>query len=326
LLSKLTALTFGPFLLGLVVFAALRSARGRTGWRTFFEVVVITGIATIALVVVLWPASWADPSGQFEVLRGTAGLASSPHQQFFLGEATSTPGPLFYFIVVPLRMTPWLSLLAAAGTVVALCVRTLRPYAVVCLAFAVVPWIVITFASKQFERYSLPVWPVAAVLVGLLVQWGATRSERAGARQARRFELVVVGISAAIIVYTMLVVPYGAAYANPLLGGELVAQEVILVGSDPGAAGEFIREREGPNCNDRRIATRQGSRLWFPCGRLVPWSSDLQRGDYLVLFNGEARRLPERETEKLRKRGRVVARIERRGVGVAEVILVDRAS
>ena len=34
-------------------------------------------------------------------------LGATGHKQFFMGEITETPGPAFYAVALPLRMTPW---------------------------------------------------------------------------------------------------------------------------------------------------------------------------------------------------------------------------
>ena len=50
--------------------------------------------------------------------------------------------------------------------------RRTRPYAVLMLLYAAVPFVVITLASLKYDRYSLPLWPAAAVLAALVVEVG----------------------------------------------------------------------------------------------------------------------------------------------------------
>jgi hypothetical protein len=327
LATKVAALMIGPFLAGLVLYAAFRAWRSREGIR---EVVVITAITlgvAAAIIVVMWPALWADPAGQLEVLRGTAKLGGAGHTQFFLGEATRDPGPLFYLVAVPMRLTPWLLVLAIAGLIAGLRTRAWRSHTLVALAYAAIPTLVIFLTAKKFVRYSFPLWPVLAVLVGLLVQAIATWCKERGPERWRTFEVCAAGAAAALVVYALLVVPFGAAYANPVLGGGPVAKHVSLIGGDLTAeAGRFIRDREGPACEERRILASTRFRLWFPCGHVTSEASSLAPGDYIVVFANRAKRTSGDRLEQRRRRGRRVALIRRRGVDVAEVILVTRSS
>ena len=320
--SKLTALTFGPFFLGLVVYAAIRAWRVR-GVREVVALSALAVLVALVLVAIIWPAAWADPSGQLDALRGTSRLQSSGHLQFFLGDLTTDPGLLFYFIVVPFRMTPWLFLVSIPSLIVSLRVQVLRGYAVVALAYAAVPFITIVASATKFDRYTFPMWPVFAVLVGLLVQWIANWCVARGPRRQRTFAVVAAGAITGVVVYTMLVVPYGYIYANPLLGGGPVADEVMQLGVDSATqAGDVIRDRDGAACADRRIRTRFPSRLWFPCGTTTRGAIPLRRGDYIVVFANRAKILSKQDLADLHREGRTVSSIRARGVDVAEVLQV----
>jgi hypothetical protein len=166
---------------------------------------------------------------------------------------------------------------------------------------------------------------VLAVLVGLLVQQVATWCRERGPERSRLFEMAAAGAIAGMFVYSLLVVPYGSAYANPVLGGGPVADEVMLLGVDTAPdAGGWIRDHEGNSCDQRRILSKFRSRLWFPCGDVVSSTDDLQRGDYVVLFDNSTKRDSPEHVAELRSLGRQVAVIENRGVDVAEIIQVTR--
>lgn len=326
-LSKLTALTIGPFLLGLVVYACVRARRRNESVRAVLAVAGIVAAVAIVLVALLWPAAWADPGGQLEVLRGTASLPGRGQSQFFLGEMTQDPSPLFYLVVVPLRMTPWFFLLSIPALVVSLRVRALRGFALVAIAYAAVPWITILLSDKKFERYAFIAWPVLAILVGLLVQHVAARCRAAGPGRARTFEMTAVGAVAGLFVYTLLVAPYGSAYTNPALGGASVASEVMLLdigGPNATEAGLLIRDREGDRCNERRIFAWPRPRVWFPCGDRERTTEKLRPGDYIVLFDDfEKRRSPEL-IHALRDLGRRIAVMRTRGAHIADIYRVTK--
>ena len=61
-------------------------------------------------LVIVWPAVWADPARVYELLRvGVEVEGSIPHVivNYFLGEINPEPGPLYYPVVLAIRMTPW---------------------------------------------------------------------------------------------------------------------------------------------------------------------------------------------------------------------------
>ena len=165
-----------------------------------------------------------------------------------------------------------------------------------------VPLLTILAAKAKFVRYSYPLWPALAVLVGLLVQQIATRCRDGGPRRWRAFEVAAAGAIGGLVVYALLVVPNGGAYANPVLGGGPVAQEVMTMSSDlQTEAGYFIRDREGDRCAERRIFANS-FRKWFPCGEVVTSASELRRGDYIVLAGESDDRNPE-AAKALRRAG-----------------------
>ena len=68
----------------------------------------------------LWPALWTDPTGQLAVLGKSASQVGIERQQYFFGQATGSPGPFFYPVVMALVSTPWLLLLTLATPVAVL--------------------------------------------------------------------------------------------------------------------------------------------------------------------------------------------------------------
>jgi hypothetical protein len=321
LLSKLIALSFGPFLAGLVIYAGVRAYRRR---ESVGNVVLLTAIAlgvALLMIVVLWPASWAATDSQLRVLERTARMGSDTHHVFFLGEVTANPSPVFYVLTVPLRMTPWLFLASIPAAVVALRVRALRGFAVVALLYAVVPAISIVSAQAKFVRYSYPLWPTLAVLVGLLVQQIAVWGREGGVARSRALELVAVGAMTGVVVYAFLVVPYGGVYTNPLLGGAPVAEQVMNINDDLQAeSGYYIQDRDGDLCGSRRIWTNS-FRKFFPCGQVVGSLNELGPGDYVVLSDTNQRGTPG-AVRAFRHRTRHIATVKVRGVEISEILQV----
>jgi 4-amino-4-deoxy-L-arabinose transferase-like glycosyltransferase len=319
--SKLSAVTLGPFLIAVLAVAYVR-ARGTGRLRELVRTTAIAAVAACAFVIVIWPALWADPGGQLAVLRGSSTQVGVERAQFFAGEITTSPGPLFHLAVVLFRTTPWLLLFGVAGAVTTLVDRQARLLGFVLLGFCVVPLVTITVATLKYDRYVLPIWPALAVLAGLFVEralswWAMRRSDALASALA-------AGGVAFVIVSALLVVPDAAVYTNPVAGGAAVAEDVVLVGGASSAdVGELIRDREGAVCSSRRVyALSFRRRLRFPCGDLVGDPARLRPGDYIVLDAPSIKRMPRARVDEYRELGDPVARIERRGVHLADVIQV----
>lgn len=321
--SKLSALTLAPFVGGVIVLAATR-ARTRGDRRDLARTLLLGAATGFALIVVIWPALWSDPSGQLTVMRGTATQAGIERPQFFFGEMTTHPGVFFYPVVGAFRMTPWFLVGGILAVVASLRNPNTRAFALLTLAFMVVPAITITSATLKYERYTLPLWPGIALLIGiggeLAFRWIADRAPK-------RRSLLVGGagaIGVAIVVASLLVVPEGGVYANPLLGGGPAAVEVMGIGGpSSGHVGDLIRDREGDSCDERRVLVFQSaSRLRFPCGELVQSASALRPGDYVVLDQSWKRKAEPASVRSYRSLGPRVLDVTVRGVHLADVIQV----
>jgi 4-amino-4-deoxy-L-arabinose transferase-like glycosyltransferase len=320
LASKLSFLSLAPFLLGLLALSVWRPPRLER--RELLGVLLAIGAAAVVLLAVLWPALFLDPVGQITVMRTSADQVGIERVQFFFGSATSDPGVLFYPVVMAFRSTPWLFVLTLASPV-AVWYRRTRPYAVLMLLYAAVPFVVITSASLKYDRYALPLWPAGAVLAALVVDVGVRTLRRRLPASRRVVTPVLAGLLVLVGLSSLWVVPDAGVYANPLLGGGAAAQDAILIGGTSASrVGELIQDREGDACAQRRIfATRYGGVLRFPCGHVITDPGKLRSGDYLVVDSLTIRRGHNTLADFL-PRGRLVAHVRRRGVDLADVIVV----
>lgn len=326
-LTKLNALTFGPFALVIVIIAGVRA--WRTGAKRPF--LVATGIVLasgLALVIVLWPALWADPIGQIHVMtRSLSAQVDSGNTQYFRGAIVAAGPAYYYFVAVPLRMTPWFLLVSVVGLVGTLVLPETRRRAVAVIGSMVVPWLVISTAGQKFDRYGTVVWPGLAVLAGLLLTAAVARLRV----RRPRLQAVAVGIGAAVFalmfVNTLVIAPYNIAYFNPALGGSAHGQKTLLVGWGEGLeqAGAIIQRDQG-GCTHHRVAVSYPIKAAFVCEQ--PLTMDevgrLERGDYIVIYVNFAQRSSASTLRRLRSSGTAIGDVNIRGIRYAEVIRVER--
>ena len=178
-----------------------------------------------AVGVALWPALWVRP---IKTLRGVVeytaikGGAPVDAGSYLFGQAVPDPGPLFYSLALPLRLSP----LAIVGLLALLWLRP-RPYRALAgalLGTVVLVGLAITLAPKKADRYLLPMVPCLAALAGLGAAGLARRRGTAGLGVALG---VVVLVQAASL---LSVRPYWLTYYNPAAGGGAMAARSIPVG------------------------------------------------------------------------------------------------
>jgi 4-amino-4-deoxy-L-arabinose transferase-like glycosyltransferase len=326
LLTKLTALVFVPglVLVGVwAVAAALRRARSAggdaSGARAASDArAALAPVARVAagwvgaavvVVVALYPALWVAPMGEWASLRRSFAMASSGHQQFFMGKVVDTPGPAFYGVALPLRMTPWF-LLASLVAAVAVWRRPTRAMGLAVACMGVPALVLLSVASKQFDRYGLSVLVACALAVGLVA--AAAARDVAERWPGRRPVMAGAAATAALVVsaYSLSIAPWGLGYYNPALGGADTAVDAVLVGWWEGVeqAGPIIAERQRGDCAEVTIQAPQLP-LLFPCGTL----GGGRDATYLVLYVSQWQRAPEAARQAAEGRD-LITTIEERGI------------
>lgn len=252
-LTKISGLGYGPLVLVIVGLAIVESQRDTdvATERTTLPLGDIARVTAVAAGVALvsvplsWPAIAADFGDQFANLRGSAELGTAGHTQFYRGEVTQTPGPSFYFYVLPLRMTPWALAAVVALVPIALARAATRRAALILLIGTLPLWLTFSAAAKQFDRYGLLLLFPLFLVAGL----GAStiRIPPKHRRGAGRAALVAV---TGVALYSWAVAPYGLAYYNPGLGGADTAAGNLLIGWDDGMdrVADTIRELEDGDC------------------------------------------------------------------------------
>ena len=267
-LTKPTALILVPWACAWVLWQALPQLRRRESpWtRNAARVAASLAIWSAALAAayfLLWPAMWSAPVDSVtSMVSRSEELAAAGHNQFFLGQATSDPGPLFYPVVLLFRTTPivWMGLALLAWFAARRSVSMrgkLWPIVFIAL-FAVA----ISLSAKKNDRYLLPVFPLLDILAAMgwvealnrLREWDRRRALRGGLR----LSALTVGVLLLVAVQLGLTLwhyPYYLTWYNPLVGGAWTAPKILLVGWGEGLdeAGRYLDSKEG--ADDLRAAS-----------------------------------------------------------------------
>src|SRR5262245_36401036 len=326
-LTKLTAVMFVPSVALLGVWALARARRARRQPPAGehdppLPVAALVRMAAwwvavaLAVTFLAYPALRVAPIHELRFLWQSAGLAGEGHPQFFLGKVTKTPGPSYYFVALPLRTTPWFLVGSLVSAVAIWTSRATRPIALALTCMGVPLLLVISAASKQLDRYGLPLLAVAAIAVGVVVASAAEQVARTSST-ARRLG-IAGGLAALVVgVHSLVIAPWGLAYFKPALGGPRVAQRAILVGWSEGLerAGRFIARREAGRCDSVTIAA-PGRPALYPCGKLVKGADD---PTYVVIYVSERQRMPPAMLAELVGDRELVGTVEELGVTYAEI-------
>lgn len=324
-LTKVSALVLAPGL-AVVVLASVVPARPRTARRalrglrapearTVAARLTTAAGAAAATSLVAWPALAVDTVHQLSLVVDSAGLAATPHLTFFLGDITETPGPLYYAVAVPLRMTPWF-LLGCVVLIPLAAVRGRRAHLAVLAVIALPMVVVLSGAVKQFDRYALVVLPFLALMVGIgaEVLVGALRHVGWGRVVRPLATVAAVGMA----VHAVVVAPWGLAYFNPLLGGSETAERAILVGWGEGLelAGERIAELEGPACDVDVVVNYTRLDSAFDCGRMT---NQVAGAEYFLLYVNHRQRMTPEDLAALQARGRQLPPVRIRGIDYVQI-------
>jgi hypothetical protein len=239
-LSKSPGLAVLPIVAGMALWADWRAPLA-----ALRSLVVWGGVFALTLVIV-WPAVWADPLRVYELLRiGVEIEGGNPHVigNFFLGQATETPGPLFYPAALALRTTP----LTLPGLLLLPLVwqrnpddaPTRRDLAVLA-AFVILFVLALSLFPKKLNRYSVPTFPVLDILAAVSLMWGVQRGAqmlKAGRQVARMWWGVAGVVGALAVLNAVWWHPYFVVAFNQALGGAPTGARTFLLGD-----GEGMRE------------------------------------------------------------------------------------
>jgi hypothetical protein len=275
---------------------------------------VLWGAIAVATFFLFWPAMWGDAFGSLARMATEmeAYVEGHVNPNFFWGQPTGDPGPLFYPVAIFFRITPGVLIGLVAAVVFYFRrdwtfadLRTRRT--VRALAFFVVVFVVaMTVPAKKFDRYVLPIFLALDVLAALGWLSLSLRPWRPDApawlRRVRVISPTAALLTLAFVLhglFTALTYPYYLTYYNPLAGGSRTAPAALFVGWGEGldAAARWLNEQ--PGSENFRVAAwyADGPFSYFSDSQAVPmgYSSPLSwlDTDYAVTYiNQWQRQLP----------------------------------
>lgn len=223
-----------------------RSAWGRLGQAA--GAFALWLLAAWGAFFVFWPALWANPFFFFERLFKSSrwAVTVSHGSNFFLGRVVDDPGPWFYGVVFPFRLSPLVLVLLPLSLVLLIVAWKRRQdvrLPLTSLAFVLFFTVMVSLAAKKGDRYLLPVYPVA----DLLAAWGpvALLARRRAAWRRIGYG-AVVGLVLLVSLLWLRLGPYYGAYFNPLLGGGPTAVKTFAFGQGEGLdlAANYLNEKK----------------------------------------------------------------------------------
>ncbi len=248
-LSKLSALLSLPTFLLWALWQALSRTQQplRQRWKLLATALLPWGVAAGAVTVLLWPALWTTLPAT--ALRLLADLQEElgGHYQFFLGQASFDPGPLYYPVTLLLRLSPALlaGIVLGLGTLATRAGRShlARPGLLLAILLNLLTVFVgISLQSSKVDRYVMPLLPGLAILgaTGWHALWGWMRGRwvRQTGHPSRNGAWVGAGLL--VLAQAAILLPHfplTVTYYNPLLGGGRMAQQLIMIGN-----GELLEE------------------------------------------------------------------------------------
>lgn len=261
-----------------------------------------------ATFLALWPAAWSRPLFlTYRLYRASRwGTLVSHGSNFFLGRPVDDPGPLFYGVVLPFRLSPVVLILLLAGLILVVVAwrrrRDVR-LPVVALAFVFFFTVMVSLAAKKGDRYLLPAFLFADVLAA----WVAVELENFHLPlSAPRVSTAWCAVCAAFILASSILwlrlAPYYGAYFNPLLGGGRAAARAFTFGQGEGLdlAARYLNGKE--NARDLLAVSfyPQEFRYYFDGSatslRRGDWDKTWQFADYVVFYISQVqRKLPTAE-------------------------------
>ncbi len=316
---------FVPFLAALSLIPAHR--RTAPALRGVVLSLAAWGVMIGLITIVLWPSFRVDPIWTLRsMIDYTEAVGGGEHENFFLGQPVSDPGPLYYLVTIGFRLTP-VTVIGLALVPVGLFLagadrRRYLPFVGFLCAFILLFWAMMALPPKKFDRYMLPAFPSLEMLAAV-GYWLVVR-RFAGRFVSPAIAVATVALGVAQFLPAAQVHPYYLAYYNPLFGGGPAAAKAFVVGWGEGL--DIVANY----LNSRPEAERLTVSGFYPRvlmaqfkGTVLPDKQyDPAQADYLVLYvNAVQRDLADRLRTEARGR-RSELRVQINGIEYARLVRV----
>jgi hypothetical protein len=262
-------------LLSLVEFGREVMKARRTRWIDVWPVVwplMLWGGIGSLIFVLFWPAMWVNPVSVLQRVFAEAEVyATEGHSSeiYFAGKViTGDPGWRFYPVTYLWRSTPVVLLGLGLWLVGSLSryqsskMKQATWPAAALVLFALLFAIFMTFGSKKFDRYLLPIYMPLDLVAGIgWVMAAGWLGERIYPQKAGLiFLILLVTIVSGQAIGALQTYPYYLSYYNPLMGGSAQAPRVMMIGWGEGIdqAARYLNGK--PDAEQMRVTS------WYPDG------------------------------------------------------------
>ena len=204
-------------------FFVYRNNRDTKAAKALLRYILCLLASFIATVFIFFPALWIDPLNVIIDIfsEGERIGIRNGHGQIILGEYTRNAGPLFYPLVLLLKMSPviWIGLITFLVSIKSEFKGLVKNRGLMMFLalFYLGYFLVMTYPSKKIDRYMIPVFPLAAL-------FAVTGFERI---KGRFKHILVLSASAYLVFANMKYHPYQFTYTSPIFGSPESANRLI---------------------------------------------------------------------------------------------------
>lgn len=281
ILTKSAALTLLPFVglafgVGLVVW--------RSRWQKLVRLGLVWLVAMVGIQFLLLPALWSSPVGTYQTIIGTIFHETEEvlPRAFFLGTYSQAHNAVFYPVALLYRLNPlvFVGLLLCGWFGLR---RKLpvgwwqRPYLWLSISWPIFFIVVLSLATKKYDRYLLPTLPLL-FLLGVL-GWGLLLRQRPSWTRN-----VTIGGMMVALIYVATAVPYLLNAYNPILAWVLPTEKVMPMGwgEAVSASAKWLAEQPGSGEKTAVVGIAPAFAPFFPGKTLLSDGNNWQQADFVV--------------------------------------------
>ncbi|VAW43466.1 hypothetical protein MNBD_CHLOROFLEXI01-543 [hydrothermal vent metagenome] len=281
ILAKSAALTLIPFVGLIFLLTLLFKRQGR--WQTVMQGLLWLAALIVAQFVLL-PALWQSPVAVYQTIIGTIIHETEEVLPpiFFMGWVQRVLGAEFYPVALLFRLNPlvFVGILLAAWQGIR---RRWpagwwkRPFIWIALSWPLYFIIVLSLATKKYDRYLLPALPML-FLLGVMGWRLFIKSRLSRAKQ------ISAGAVLAALLYLATAVPYLLNAYNPLVGGVQTAQHIMPMGWGEAisASAQWLAEQPDVAGKTAVAGIAPAFAPFFPGKTILSGDGNWRQADFIV--------------------------------------------